>query len=147
MSESNAISSFATLLKIGDGATPTENFTTIAEVKDIGGPKLKLNTADATNHSSTDGWKEIVGTILEGGEVGAKLNFIPTSATHSYSTGLIKDMLARTKRNFKLVFPDTGATTWLFKALVTGFEPAAVVDGILEADVTLSVTGKPTLAG
>ncbi|KKK53886.1 hypothetical protein LCGC14_3090310, partial [marine sediment metagenome] len=34
---SNAISSFGTLLKVGDGAG-TEVFTTIAEVMDIDGP-------------------------------------------------------------------------------------------------------------
>ncbi len=143
----NALNAFGTLLKIGDGATPTENFSTIAEVKDIGGPKLKLNTADVTSHSSTDGWKEVIGTILEAGEVSAKINFIPTNSTHSYSTGLIKDMLARTKRNFKIVFPDAGSTTWLLPALVTGFEPSEPVDGVLEADITLTISGKPTLAG
>jgi predicted secreted protein len=143
---SGAISGFGTLLKLGDGATPTEGFTTIGEVKDIGGPDLKLNTADVTNHSSTDGWKEKIGTLLEGGQVAFKVNFIPTTATHSFSTGLIKDMVNRTKRNFKLVFPDTGATTWTFAALVTQFKPNEPVDGALEADVTLDITGKPTLA-
>ena len=142
---SNAISAFGTLLKIGDGGAP-ESFTTIAEVKDIGGPKLKSNTAEVTNHSSTDGWLEKIGTILEAGQVTFKINFVPTATTHSFSTGLIKDFVARTKRNFKLVFPDTGATTWSFTAIVTGFEPSEPVNGPLEADVTLDITGKPTLA-
>lgn len=140
-----AISSFGTLLKLGDGGG-TEVFTTIAEVKDISGPKLKLNTAEATNHSSTSGWKEFVGTLLEAGELSFKINFIPTATTHSYSTGLIKDMVNRTRRNFQLVFPNIGATTWTFAAFITGFEAGEPVEGILEADVTLQITGVPTLA-
>jgi predicted secreted protein len=142
----SAISSFGTLLKIGDGGSPTETFTTIAEVQDISGPDLKLNTEEATSHSSTGGWKESVATILEAGDVTFEIGFVPTHATHSYSAGLIKDMVNRTKRNFKLVFPDTGATTWTFSAFVTKFQPKAKVKGKLEASVGLEITGQPTLA-
>ncbi len=141
----NALSSFATLLKIGDGGGP-ENFTTIAEVLDISGPGLAMRTAEATNHSSPAGWAEFIGTILEGGEVTFDINFIPTNATHSYSAGLLQDFANKTARNFQLVFPDTGATTWAFTALVTQFPIDGPVEGILRANVTLMVTGQPTLA-
>lgn len=140
----NAISAFGTLLKIGDGGG-TETFTTIAEVRDITPPKLALGTEEATSHSSTGGWKERVATLLDAGEVTFELNFIPTDSTQGYSTGLIHDMVNKTKRNFQLVFPDTGTTTWAFAAFVTGFEPSAPVEGILSASVTLTITGQPTL--
>lgn len=140
------ISSFGTLLKIGDGATPTENFTTIAEVLDIGGPSLGLDTEEITNHDSTGGWEEVIGTILRSGEVTFEINYDPAGATHDASTGLIADMVARTLRNFQLVFPDSGTTTWSFAAYVTGFEPGAPVAGKLSASVTLKPSGQPTLA-
>jgi len=139
------ISAFGTLLKVGDGGTP-ESFTTIAEVSNIGGPALKLEPIDVTNHSSTGGWKEFVGGLLEGGELSLEINYDPTHATHDASTGLIADMAARTVRNFQLVFPDTSSTTWSFAALVTGFEPSEPVDGKLSAAVALTVSGQPTLA-
>jgi predicted secreted protein len=142
---SNATSSFGTLLKIGNGGT-SETFATIAEVRDIKGPNLKLNTKEVTSHSSTDGWKEFIGTLLEGGEVTFQVNWLPADATHSYSAGLVKDLVGRTKRNFQIVFPSASPTTWSFTALVTGFNPGALVDGELQGDVTLQVTGKPTLA-
>lgn len=141
---SSAKSSFGTLLKIGDGGG-SEVFTTIAEVKDIGGPELGANTADVTNHSSTGGWEEKVATILKGGQVTFDLNFLPTNATQSASTGLIADMVARTKRNFKIVFPDGSTTTWTFAAFVTKFSPSSPVDGAMTASVTLDITGQPTL--
>ena len=128
---------------MGDGATP-EIFATIAEVKDIKGPKLKADVEDATSHDSTDGWKEFIPTLIEGGEVTFDIQFVPTGATHSYVAGLLKLYVDRTLRNFQLVFPD--ATTWVMPAFVTGFEPENTLKGISKADVTLQISGKPTLA-
>ena len=139
-------SGFGTLLKIGDGATPTETFTTIAQVLNIGGPALSQDAIDVTHHSSTGGWREFVGGLLDGGEVTFDINYDPDAATHNATTGLINDMENRTKRNFQLVFPDTGPTTWSFTALVAGFEPSAPIDDKLAASVTLKVSGQPTLA-
>lgn len=140
-----AIPGFGTLLKVGDGGSPTETFTAIAEVTDLSGPGFELKAIDATNHSSTGGWEEFIGGLLSGGEVSFEVNFIPTHATHGYSTGLLKDMVNRTKRNFQLVFPDTGTTTWGFAALVTNFEPKEPVDDKLSASITLKLSGQPTL--
>lgn len=140
-----AISSFGALLQQGDGGTP-ENFSTIYEVQDISGPSLSLDTEETTNHSSTNGWYEIVGTILHGGEVSFECNYSPTAATHDASTGLIKDMEDRTLRNFQLVFPDGSSTTWSFSAYVTEFEPDVPVNGRLGCSVTLEISGEPTLA-
>ncbi len=139
-----AISSFGTLVKKGDGGGP-ETFTTIAELLDIEGPEMELDTEEATSHSSTEGWAEYLGTILDAGEVSFEVNYIPTNATHNASTGLIKDMTARTRRNFQIVFPDAGNTTWSFAAFVTKCSPAMPVRGKLTGKFTLKLTGKPTL--
>ena len=140
----SALAGYGVLLKIGDGGG-SETFTTIAEVKDIEGPELELEAKEVTSHDSA-GWREYIGTLLTAGEVSFDLNFIPTHATHSYSAGLVKDLVNRTKRNFKLVFPDGGSTTWTFAALVTGFKPSGPVEDELSAEVTLQVTGQPALA-
>lgn len=140
-----ATKGFGTLLKLGDGGG-SETFTTIAEVRDISGPNLSMGTADVTSHSSTGGWDEGIGTILSGGEVTFGLNFLPANATQSYSAGLIKDFTNRTLRNFQMVFTNSGSTTWTFAALVTRFQPTAPVTGHLTANVTLRISGQPTLA-
>jgi predicted secreted protein len=141
-----AISAFGTLLKIGDGAGP-EVFTTVAEVKAIGGPTIKVDTVDLTTHSSSGAWREFLPTLIDAGELTFDVNFLPTNATHSQSTGLLKDLKNRTKRNWQLVFPDAGSTTWAFAAYVTGFQITAPPDDLLGASVTLRLTGQPTLAG
>lgn len=139
-----AISAHGTLLKIGDGGG-TEVFTTIAEVRTIGGPKIEAIIKEVTHHSSA-GWVEKLPVLLDAGDVEFEVNFLPTDATHSYSTGLIKDLVNKTKRNFKLVFPDGGSTTWTFSAYVSNFEPDENADEELMASFTLSITGAPTLA-
>ncbi len=145
MSTTQAISAFGTLLKMGDGATP-ESFTTIAEITEIGGPALSLERLDATHMQSTGGWKEKIGGLLDGGEVTFSIQYVPTHATHNASTGLISRMVAKSVDNYQLVFPDASSTTWTFAALVAGFEPDAPHDGKLTADVTLDISGQPTLA-
>jgi len=138
------VAGYGTQLQIGDGGGP-EVFTTIAEITNISGPGLSMDTADMTHHQSPGAWEEHVGTILRSGEVTFDLNYIPTHATHNASTGLINDMENRTLRNFKLIFPNAGATTWNFAALVTGFEPSAPHDDKLGASVTCKISGQPTL--
>lgn len=128
---------FGTLFKRGAA--------TIAQVKNISGPGLKLDTEDVTTHDSTGGWEEVVGTILRSGEVKLELVYDPQAATHKYAAnGLLSDLSLRTATTYSLVFPDT--TTWTFSGLVTGFEPEAAHDGALKASVTIKVTGQPTLA-
>lgn len=141
-----ALFAHGTLLKKGDGVSTGETFSTVAEVTNIGGPGLALEPIEVTSHSSTDGWKEKIGGLLDGGEVSVTINYVPTEGTHDGTTGLIADQSNRAVRNFQLVFPDTSETTWTFSALVASFEPGEPVDGALTAEVTLAVTGKPTLA-
>lgn len=137
----DAISSFGTFLKKGDGGTPTETFATIAELGDIEGPDMSLATEEVTHQGSVGGWDEFVGTILSGGEVSFPINFLPSNATHDQVTGLQADMVNRTKRNFQVVYPDPGGNGYQFKALVTSFKPKAPVKGKLAADIKLKITG------
>jgi predicted secreted protein len=141
----DAISSFGTLLKMGNGAV-SETFTTVGEVLDIDGPDLSLDTEDVTSHDSANGWSEHIGTILNGGEVSFSLNFVPTDPTHDASTGLQADMIARTLRHFQIVLPDAGTTTYAFSALVTGFKATEPVKGKLGADVKLKISGSVSLS-
>lgn len=140
------LAAFGTLLKRGDGATP-EVFTDIAEVLDIGGISLENGMADVTSHLSASRYEQSVPTTKKVGPVTFKLNFVPTTPTHSYTSGLIKDFDNQTLRNFTVTFPDAGGTHWHFAAYVSKVDIAAPVKGILSGDVTLTISGAPTLAG
>lgn len=141
-----AIEGFGTLLQIGDGGTPTEAFTTIAEVTNISGPGLSMDTIDITYHGATGAWRQFIAGLKDAGEVTFSINFMPASTTHSYTAGLLNDYNNRTQRNFRLQFTDAGPTQWILPCLITNFEPGEPIDNQVTADVTLKVVGAPTLA-
>lgn len=144
MAASNASAGFGVQLQVDDG---NGTFSTVAEVTDLSGPGLSMETADVTHHQSPGDWEEHVGTILRSGEVSATINYLPTDSTHDASAGLLSLMEGKTKRDYKIIWPDSSSTTWtLSTCLVTGFEPAAPTDGQLSAEVTLKPSGQPTLA-
>ena len=121
--------------------------TAYAQVTNLSGPGLSLDTEDVTSHDSSGAWEEVVATILRSGEITMDIAYDPAGATHKYAAGgLLYDLVARTAIEFTLVFPNHAThTTWTFTAFVTGFEPSAPVDGALTASVTFKLTGAPTL--
>jgi hypothetical protein len=138
-------------LAVANGATfvevEPEGFTTIAEVKDISGPDLSADTEDVTAHDSEDGIEESIPTILRTGEVTFPVNFVPGHATHGSSAGgLIHAWRNRVLKNYRLVMAPAIGYTWAFTAYVTGMSFGNPVGGAAAADVTLDVTGAPTLA-
>lgn len=140
----NALAAYGTLMQIGDGATP-EVYATIAEVLDIS-TNVRLNTEDATNHSSPNAWGEKIATIKEMDDITFQVNYIPDDTTHGYSAGLMNDLDDRTLRNFKIVFTDSATTEWIIPAYVAAIGPAMPVRGKLTASIVLSVASAPTLA-
>ena len=128
-------------LQMGDGGGP-EQFTTIAEVKDLTFPLLSVDQLDGTNHDSPDDWEEIIPTILRHPEVTFKVNFLPNAATHNGATGYQSIAQNKTLRNWKLVIPQfSGPPTYAFAAYVVGVSILGPVAGLLEADITLKPTG------
>jgi predicted secreted protein len=143
---SNAIAAINTFLKAGDGGTP-ETFTTVAEVKTMGGPSMAVNVIDVTNHSSTVPWREKIATLLDPGVIPFTVNFNPVDPTQDFNAGLLNYFTQRKKKNWKLVMTDPGNTTFAFAAYVTKFNFNFPIDGIIEAQIELTLTGQPTLAG
>lgn len=134
------ISGFGTKLQRGDGAAP-ETFAAIANVTNITPPSTSRNDIDVTAHDSADGWMEFVGGLKDAGEVSVDINYEP--AVHDV---LLDDYDADDLITWRIVFPDTAATTWEFKAFLSGFEPEAPSDDKLAASLTFKVSGKPTFA-
>lgn len=141
----SAVSSFGSLLKVGDGGSP-ENFTTIAELLTMSGPKMSADEAEVTNFSSTGGWKERIPTLLDGGEITCTANWIPQDATQDYTAGILHRFVNKTKQNYKLVFNDAGATTWTFSGYVLKTDTNLPLDKQMQFGFTLKITGQPTLA-
>jgi len=133
-----AFSAQGTLVKRGNGAT-VEVFTNIPDVKTIGGPTGSSDLLEATNLDSTA--KEYVLGLADSGEIRLGLNWDPTSVQQQ---GLFTDWQNRTRRNFQIIFSDTGAALLAFAAFVQNYEISGGANAIVEASITLKITGAIT---
>jgi predicted secreted protein len=142
-------SAFGTILAVGNGESPSEEFMKIAQVKDISGPSMSRETIDVTNHQSPGGFSEFLASLADGGEVTFTVEYDPEDASHDQTTGLLFLMGLTTRRNWRLIFPVPAVNSgeyvgYAFVGLVTGFSPSAAVKGSLTADVTIKVAGAIT---
>ena len=139
---SAAIPAYGTLLK-RETSFGSGTFVTVAEVKSMSGPTMKGDVIDVTTHSSaaSGAWREKIASLLDPGEVSFSINLVPASAGHK---ALLTDFTGRVKTNYKFVFPDPGLTEWAFTGYTTQFSAKAETDGVLEADMTVTLTGAPT---
>jgi predicted secreted protein len=125
--------------------TAGETLAAVAQISNLGGPGLALDTEDVTTHDSTGAWEEVVGTILRSGELSVDIVYDPNANSHDATDNGLAEMLVNANPvGFSMVFP--GSVTWSFAALVTGFEPSSPHDGALTAAVKLKLTGAPILA-
>ena len=136
---SNALEAQGMLIKIGNGASP-EVFSTISEIKTFSGPTGSAAVIDVTDLSSTAKEKRM--GLADEGQLSFTINYIPDNTQH---TLLRTRRASREETNFKMVFTDDSpSTTWSFSAFVTGFAVSGAVDNVVEANVTLEITGSIT---
>lgn len=134
---------FGTQFQRGNGATPTEVFTTIANVTNIGGPERTRETIDMTAHDSPDGYMEFVGGLKDGGTVSLDINYDPTESTHD----LDDDFEDVDPRNYQIVIlPGTpDEHTWAFAGILTQLSDEFPYDDKMGRTMEVKISGKPTL--
>lgn len=136
---SNALEAQGMLIKIGNGASP-EVFSTIKEIKTFSGPSGSAAVIDVTDLSSLAKEKRM--GLADEGQLSFTINYIPSDTQHAL---LRTKRASREETNFRMVFTDDSpSTTWTFGAFVTGFAVSGAVDGVVEANVTLEITGAIT---
>lgn len=134
----NAAIGHGTLWKRGNGATPTEVFTTVAEVTALSGPGMSKDTVDATHMESTDRYREFISGLRDGGEVTVTLNLNAKGAAFSNA---LADFNADEPVNYEMVFAD--GTEFAIAGILTGFNPDMPLDDKMTLELTYKVTGKP----
>jgi hypothetical protein len=137
-----ALVSVGTLFKIGDGATPTEVFATIAQVQEIKWSGLSKKILDIPVLGQTYPMRKITSDDPQNVEL--KLLFDPAIAPHESFRTLLA---AGTERNFQIILPDSSAYQIAFGAFVTKFELDAFTGEGSEivANVTLELTAAATI--
>lgn len=144
MTTSSAIWAYGSILQAGDGATP-EVFTAVAEIIELTPPQMSRDGIDVTSHTSSDGYREYISGMRDGGEVPFKANWLPTNATHDGTTGLLESFNDNDNHNWKIILPNS-LVTISFRGFLTAFEPDLPIEEQAQLSGTIKVSGKPTVA-
>jgi predicted secreted protein len=133
-----------TQLQAGDGAA-SEVFTLIPEVRSITGPSMSADVLDATSHDTPGGFRDKKQGLKDWGTLSFEMLWIPSNAMHLQ---LFADYKAGTERNYKVIYPNVGNTTFSFRGFVSNNPMSAPFDQLLTKTVELVILGspEPTLA-
>lgn len=132
---SNAIETQGMKIQIGNGAS-SELFSDIKEIKTFSGPGGSASIIDVTSLDSAAKEKRM--GLADEGQLQFTINYVPAETTHA---ALRTARSTRELTNFRMIFTDGTATQWDFSAFVTGFSVSGGVDAVVEAQVTLEITG------
>lgn len=120
-----------------DGGT----YETIAQVANITPPQPERETVEVEDLDPADGVMKKLAGLIDPGEVSLTLNFDPADNGHK---ALEDDFYAGVARNYRIVLPN--GYGWTFSGIVTAFAPQEISAGdVLQVEVTIAVSGKPTL--
>ena len=116
----------------------------LLEIFKLGGPNQKLDTKDATNMGSPNGYKEFIAALREGGEITFEGNYIPHDTTQE---NVNSDMQGATTSQWSVAQPTLpDQFVWYCSGIVIALSPTTPVDDRMTWTGTIKITGKPTLA-
>jgi predicted secreted protein len=138
---------FGNLFQIFDQNASPEAWVTVAEVKNITPPAYARDAQDATHTESTEGWREFVPGLKDGGEISVEMNFVPDSDT---TDRIMATFNSDELQQVRILFADgsqAGQTPTCSKftcsGVVTGFASEGPIDDVMTATVTFKISGKP----
>lgn len=145
----------ATLGVDWDGGT---GYATIGQVRDIEGPNLSRNDIevppDHDQASTADNFMLHFPGVSDAGQVTFPINLDPKRAAHvgAAGTGLLGSFTdtyngtSLPRWQYQNTGMEGGTATWVFRGYVAenGFNMGAV-EGSMEAEITVQISGKPTL--
>ena len=140
--------SFGSALKM-DPAGGTV-YVAIGQVQDIVGPNVTRGEIDVTTHDSSDGYREFIAGLANGGGVTFPIIFDSQNLKHlqGVGTGLLGDFeqSSCTMPTWEHTFTDCdGTVVMTYGAFVNGYTFNNPVEGVVSGDISLKLAGKPTL--
>lgn len=127
-----------TKLTIGNGAPSVS----IGQLTSISSPSMSQETIDVTTMESNGGYREFIGGFKDGGEVSASGFFDPQDEGQAAAYDALE---TGAKTPFAIDFPATMKAKWKFDGVVTAFQTNAELEEAIGFEITIKVSGKPTL--
>ena len=131
-----------TLATAGYGTILEWNGDPVAEITNISGPTLSIDTIDASHYTSPQEFKEFIAGFGDGGEVTLECNLIPSDNPGQVT--LIADAYAKMVRAVTITLGDPVMMDWSFDGLVTALDFNQPMDGKLSFTITIKISGVPT---
>lgn len=125
------------------GTTIKKGATTIAELTSIDGVSVSADTIETTALDTVGGYRTFVTSLKDAGEISLSGHFNYTA--HS---PFMADFEAGTVTAYTIEFPDRGTTAgtkWTFSAVPTAYSTSAELEDLVSFEMTLKISGKPTL--
>ena len=152
MADDDARTGFGALIQKGTGIGSPEDYVTILGVKSISGPSISRDTHDTTTMLSPSGWREFIGGLKDGGEVGFEANWLPRDPTQGQGEGgfmaeFNKDS-CESRGNWRIVVPACPGEPEVyleFAGIVTGQNLDIPMDDLMTFEGTIKVSGQPLL--
>lgn len=113
----------------------------LSEITDVSGPSKAREAVEVTHLNSPDKYKEFIKGLKEAGDVSLSMNF-----TRAQYDIMSTDFESENNQNYKIVIPDAERTTIEFEGMITELGLAIPVGDKITSDVTIKVSGKPTVS-
>lgn len=115
-------------------------FVVIASVININGPGASADDIDTTTLDVADRFKTFKGSYVDPGELSIDIAYDPQTATHnSLATLLGNGNVAA----WEITHSDATDTAETFDGYVKGFERTIERDGLVQASLTVKISGNP----
>lgn len=118
------------------------NDIVVGDLRSIGSPSMTQEELDVTTLDSGGGYREFIAGFKDPGEVSLTGFFVPddegqVELYNVYDTGALA--------NFVIEFPASMDAKWEFQGFVTAYSTPADSEEAVGFEVTIRVSGKPTL--
>lgn len=125
------------------GTALNVNGTKVGNLNSISGIEITADTIDVTDFDNTSGYREKLAGFKDGGEVTASGFLNGDDEGQALCLTLLE---SGASASCTIVFPSTIGMTWSFTGVVTKFSTTADLEDAVKFDISIAVSGKPTLA-
>ena len=130
--------SVGTKLKVGTGSSAK----VVGGLTAINGVEITADTIDVTDLGNSSGYREKVAGFKDAGEVTCSGFFDGSDDGQQQLNTLLA---SGASSSFEILFPTSIGMHWTFTGAVVGISTSADVDNAVTFDVTIAVSGAPTL--
>lgn len=121
-------------------ADPSPDFEQLCNITQISGPSYTRDTLETTDLCSTDGFRTFIGGLRDAGEVTLSFNY-----SKEIWDKLYEDYLDDENNDYGIHIPAPNEMGIEFNGVLTGPPLEIPRDDLITVEVTIKVSGKPTI--